>query len=225
VTRAPAALSCVYIRPPPPGGLLDALTAGYRHSLVSPSWSNNLTINRSSCALPAVPTSSRPPEPALNLLPASRHPRAGSGRTPPHPREGTSQLVLSCLLHAASWANAPRWGEGRSSPTTPIHAPKSPGKPPCRTSQLTGRLSETLAPGMACVFPKTSWIVVFGWPALAPLAPGVACVYQLQKLQAAGLRLSLVPTLARSSYFKPVAVVLWTQSTQAFSKTCPVPKS
>jgi hypothetical protein len=34
-------------------------------------------------------------------------------------------LVLSCLIHAASWANAPRWGEGRSSPTTPIYAPKS----------------------------------------------------------------------------------------------------
>jgi hypothetical protein len=41
---------------------------------------------------------------------------------------GTRELVLSCLIHAASWANAPRWGEGRSSPTTPIYAPKSPGK-------------------------------------------------------------------------------------------------
>jgi hypothetical protein len=38
-------------------------------------------------------------------------------------------LVLSCLIHAASWAYAPRWGEGRSSPTTPIYAPKSLGVP------------------------------------------------------------------------------------------------
>jgi hypothetical protein len=45
-----------------------------------------------------------------------------------------SHAVLSCLIHAASRANAPRWGEGRSSPTTPIYAPKSLGKPPCRGS-------------------------------------------------------------------------------------------
>jgi hypothetical protein len=37
------------------------------------------------------------------------------------------RLVWSCLIHAASWANAPRWGEGRSYPTTPIYAPKSLG--------------------------------------------------------------------------------------------------
>jgi hypothetical protein len=30
-------------------------------------------------------------------------------------------LVLSCLIHATRWANAPRWGEGRSPPTTPIY--------------------------------------------------------------------------------------------------------
>jgi hypothetical protein len=45
-------------------------------------------------------------------------------------------LVLSCLIHAASWANAPRWGEGRSSPATPIYAPKGLGKPPCPVSGL-----------------------------------------------------------------------------------------
>jgi hypothetical protein len=30
------------------------------------------------------------------------------------PLERNAGLVLSCLIHAASWANAPRWGEGRS---------------------------------------------------------------------------------------------------------------
>jgi hypothetical protein len=44
------------------------------------------------------------------------------------------ELVLSCLIHATGWANAPRWGEGRSPPTTPIYAPKALGKPPCRGS-------------------------------------------------------------------------------------------
>jgi hypothetical protein len=40
--------------------------------------------------------------------------------------KGRTDPFLSCLIHAASWANAPRWGEGRSSPTAPVCAPTDP---------------------------------------------------------------------------------------------------
>jgi hypothetical protein len=55
-------------------------------------------------------------------------------RIPLHRRAPLWQLVLSCLIHATGWANAPRWGEGRPPPATPVYAPKGLGKPPCRGS-------------------------------------------------------------------------------------------
>jgi hypothetical protein len=37
---------------------------------------------------------------------------------------------VSCLTHATGWANAPRWGKGRSSPTTPMRPFVFPFFPP-----------------------------------------------------------------------------------------------
>ena len=41
-----------------------------------------------------------------------------------------SCLVLSCLIHATGWANAPRWGEGRPHPHHPNICPEGPWQAP-----------------------------------------------------------------------------------------------
>jgi hypothetical protein len=63
---------------------------------------------------------------------------------------------LSCLVlpyTRPSWANAPRWGEGRSSPTTPIYAPKGLGKRP--------RVQCTLSTAFCLFYRTCTWGRIF----------------------------------------------------------------